>query len=149
MLHVPRGLQTILLNIIFYIISFLVYPGLIYRSNTVTGYIFALLEIWRRRFTAGTIEPTVSADFEQLSPHGRNDNFQNNSYLKLICSFRGKCFLFKKKHICCKTSEDQTNVLMNRVILTWKIKITPLSPVHVHVVTVPGKRQQPLEGSTT
>ena len=37
---------------------------------------------------------------------------------------------------------------MNRVILAKKMKITPLSSVHVYVVTVPGKRRQPLEGSS-
>ena len=45
MLDVPSGIQAILVNILFYIISFLVCRGLICRSNAVTGYIFALLKV--------------------------------------------------------------------------------------------------------
>ena len=51
MLDVPSGKQAILLNILFYIISFLVCRGLICRSNAVTGYIIALLKVWRRVYS--------------------------------------------------------------------------------------------------
>lgn len=100
MLDVPSGIQAILLNILFYIISFLVLSWFNLSIQRCDRVHFCVAQgLKTSLFAAVTFEHALSADFEQLSPHGHNDNFQNNSYLKLICSFRGKCFLFKKKHI--------------------------------------------------
>ena len=99
MLHIPSGIHAILLNILFDIIFFLVYRGLICRFHSDRVHFSLARGLKTSLFTAVTNEPAVSADYEQLSPRGHYDNFQNNSYLKCICSFRGNYFLFKKKHI--------------------------------------------------
>ena len=100
MLHIPSVIHAILLNILFYIIFFSSLSWFNLSIPHCDRVHFSLARgLKTSLFTAVTNEPAVSADYEQLSPRGHYDNFQNNSYLKCICSFRGKYFLVKKKHI--------------------------------------------------